>query len=132
MTDQPAAAPTPERWGIMNDGPIGDGKPWTAYGEAAPGLTICSTHNTEPVCRVLGYLQPVEAYAALIAAAPETAAERDRLKVVNEGLVALLRDALPHVEGVANALTIMTGPVVGPVDRLASEISAALAEAHKP
>ena len=65
------------------------------------------------------------AYASLIVC---TAAERDRLVEVNEGLIALLREALPHVEGVANSLTIMTGPIVGPVDRLTSEIQAVLAE----
>lgn len=35
--------------------------------------------------------------AILIAAAPETAAERDRLKEINAELLAALRDVLPHV-----------------------------------
>ena len=63
-------------WGIMHDGPIGDGKPWvafkgTVFEEVAPSLTIASPHNTEPICRVSGYLHPVMANAHLIAAAPE-------------------------------------------------------------
>lgn len=45
-------------------------EPWKAMMEAAPGLTIGSAHNTEPVCRVSGYLQPCVANAKLIAAAP--------------------------------------------------------------
>lgn len=57
-------------WGIMLDGPRGDGKPWTAYREAAPGLTIGSPDHTEPVARVSGYLRSAEANAALIANAP--------------------------------------------------------------
>ncbi len=62
----------------------------------------------------------------------ELIAERDRLAAINEGLVALLQEALPHVESTANSLTLMTGPIVGPVDRLASEIQAALDEARQP
>jgi len=54
-------------WGIMNDAALR--KP--AFMEEAPGITIASPHNTEPICRVSGYLQPLEANTALIAAAPE-------------------------------------------------------------
>ena len=57
-------------WWIMNDG-RGDGKPWVAHMEAAAGLTVGSPANTEPICRVSGYLQPVEANTALICAAPD-------------------------------------------------------------
>lgn len=57
---------TPTPWGVMHDGPAGDGMPWVAFREAAPGLTIGSPHNTELICRVSGYLQPVEANAAHI------------------------------------------------------------------
>ena len=39
--------------------------------ESAPGLTIFSVHNTEPICRVSGYMQPVVENARLIAAAPD-------------------------------------------------------------
>ena len=35
-----------------------------------PGLTLGSVHNTEPICRVLGYAHDVVANARLIAAAP--------------------------------------------------------------
>ena len=34
--------------------------------EGAPGVTICSTDNSEPICRVSGYLQPLEANAEFI------------------------------------------------------------------
>lgn len=59
---------TPEPWGIMNDGPAGDGKPWQTYKELRPGLTISSPHNTEPIGRLSGYLQPIEANAERILA----------------------------------------------------------------
>jgi hypothetical protein len=59
----------------MMDGPDGDKRepwePWIAFREAAPGLTIASPSNTEPIARVSGYLQPVVANARLIAAAPD-------------------------------------------------------------
>ena len=58
--------------------------PWDAFGapgdqwipkqgslEAAPGLSIGSAHHTEPICRVNGYLLPLESNARLITAAPE-------------------------------------------------------------
>jgi hypothetical protein len=51
---------------IMRDGPVGDGKPWTAFMEAAPGLTIGTTDHTEPFCRVSGYLRDVEANTELL------------------------------------------------------------------
>jgi hypothetical protein len=73
------------------------------------------------------YASECEANARLIAAAPETAAERDQLKAENKALVALLKEARPHVEQMANALAV--GPVVGPVERLADEITAAIAKA---
>lgn len=66
----------------MNDGPIRGRKPWepwTAYMEAGAGLTIASPTNTEPICRVSGYLQPVVANARLIAAAPALLAALERL-----------------------------------------------------
>lgn len=62
---------TPGPWNIMHDGPRGDGKPWAAHLEAAPGLTLGCPSNTEPICRVSGYLMPAEANARLIAAAPK-------------------------------------------------------------
>lgn len=77
------AQPTPGPWYPMLDGPRIDRKewePWLALMEAAPGLTIGSVGHTEPICRVSGYLRPVEANARLIAAAPD--------------LLAVLRDAL--------------------------------------
>lgn len=60
-------------WGLMNDGPLNRPlwEPWTAYPEAAPGLTVGSTNHTEPVCRVSGYLRDAVANARLIIASPE-------------------------------------------------------------
>ena len=61
-------------WGAMSDGPvfrINLWQPWQGSLEAAPGLTIGSPHNTEMICRVSGYLQPVVANARLISLAPE-------------------------------------------------------------
>ena len=54
-------------WGFLGDGVLRK----AAYREAAPGITIASPHNTEPICRVSGYAQPLEANARLIAMAPE-------------------------------------------------------------
>jgi len=58
---------TPGAWGFMDDAAFR--KP--AFREAAPGITISSPSNTEPICRVSGYLQPLEANANLISAAPD-------------------------------------------------------------
>jgi len=66
--------PTPGPWEPMMDGPKRDRKPWEPWEasmEAAPGLTIGCRNNTEPICRVSGYLQPVKANARLIASAPD-------------------------------------------------------------
>lgn len=73
---EPESAPrfTPGPWGPMNDGPDLQRAPWTPWQaglEAAPGLTIASPENTEPICRVSGCLQPVVANAQLIAVAPD-------------------------------------------------------------
>ncbi len=57
-------------WGIMLDGPHGDGKPWLAFREAAPGLTVGAANHTEPVARMSGYLMSAEANAELVANAP--------------------------------------------------------------
>ena len=53
--------------------------------------------------------------------------EHDRIKASHAELVALLKDALPHVEKMANALA--TGPVAGPVEHLADDIQTVLAKA---
>ena len=77
---------TPGPWQPMNDGPRNrqPWEPWIAYAEAAPGLTIASPHNTEPICRVNGYLQPVEANARLIAAAPDLLAALETMLLHSE------------------------------------------------
>ncbi len=124
MIDQPpsTAAPTPGPWEACERGAYSDfdGNSRVILGSDRRIAVVQHSGTPED-----------EANTLLIAAAPETAAERARLVVVNEGLVALLQEALPHVEAMANSLTIMTGPIVGPVDRLASEIQTALDEARK-
>ena len=68
---------TPGPWGPMVSatGSQTDRDPYKEttqkYLEAAPGLDIGATCHTEPICRVSGYLQPLEANARLIAAAPD-------------------------------------------------------------
>ena len=78
---------TPAKWGIMPDGPQGDGKPWAAHMEAAAGLTIGCDSNTEPVCRVSGYLMPVKANARLIASAPALLSAMERIRSELDGNV---------------------------------------------
>lgn len=56
----------PGPYGIMLDGPRGDGKPWQAHGESRPGLTVGSIMHTEPVARMSGYLMPVQANAEFL------------------------------------------------------------------
>ena len=62
-------------WGIMADGPYGDGKPWKAHMESAEGLTIGSSYHTEPIARLSGYLHPVEANADFFIHAPQWLSE---------------------------------------------------------
>lgn len=85
---------------IMRDGPNGDGKPWQAYQEAAPGLTIGTTDHTEPLCRVSGYLRKVEAEANLIIeSVNEQEALRAKLKLAQDALrkaPALIRVRVPN------------------------------------
>ena len=57
---------TPPPWYVMQDAQCMR----AAFGEPSPGLTIASMSNSEPICRVYGYLQPLEANARLIVAAP--------------------------------------------------------------
>lgn len=58
---------TPKPWAFMNDAVLRK----AAFQEAAPGITIASPANSEPICRVSGYLHPLEANARLITAAPD-------------------------------------------------------------
>ena len=44
-------------------------------------------------------------------------------------LVALLKEALPHVEKMANVLA--TGPIAGPVEHLVNDIQSAILEIEK-
>ena len=52
-------------------GRYGTGKPMQGKLEAAPGLSIGSVTHTEPLCRVSGYLLPLEANAEFILHARE-------------------------------------------------------------
>ena len=61
-------------WGPMGNPNSTKEELWTPSKgamEPAPGLTIGSPHNAEPICRVLGYLQPVILNAHVIVASPE-------------------------------------------------------------
>ena len=56
---------TPLPWGPYGE-PDKRWEPTQGTLEAAPGLTIGSPANTEPICRVSGYLQPLQANADFI------------------------------------------------------------------
>lgn len=76
MTDQPVAAPTPGPW----------------YWESVKNPGFIPEHTLvgpDVLCRYW-HDKPPSADALLIAAAPDTAAERDRLLVKNAGLVKAL------------------------------------------
>lgn len=86
-----------DQWDIMRDGPNGDGEPWTAHREAAPGLTIGSHDHTEPLARVSGYLRNAKANAALIANAPSDIAfllEQLPIEQVDAGYDDVEREAM--------------------------------------
>lgn len=54
---------TPKPWGMT--------KAQQGSFEAAPGITVFSSSNTELICRVSGYLQPLAANAQLIVLSPD-------------------------------------------------------------
>ena len=119
MTDQPHAAPTPGPWHVSKAGYH------TIFNDDEVIVADCdSLDPRHPPA------DQIEANARLIAAAPATAAERDRLLAVNEGLVGALAEARPVV---FNA--------IDPIDqsakhetrrRILAVVDAALAEARKP
>jgi hypothetical protein len=75
----------------------------------------------------------MERYALLFAAAPATAAERDRLKVVNEGLVKALEDAEREMKIAHNHVSPTMQPgIYHNLKRSITLARAALDEAHKP
>ena len=78
MTDQPHAEPTP----------------WTALPYDSDWECARVVDPLHGICDVFGDPETATARAKLFAAAPETAAERDRLVEVNERLVVALRKAI--------------------------------------
>ena len=144
MTDQPAAEPTPGPWKACHDGECPCGQIWsipsdvpvaTVVGDKKHLVALVHDDWGDDAELIYGSLgrEAQRANARLIANAPATAAEHDRLLAVNEGLMALLQEALPHVEQMGNELA--TGPVAGPVEKLADAmgdaILVALDLAHK-
>lgn len=95
-------------WGVMHDGPKGDGEPWVAHMEAAPGLTVGAVEHTEPVARVSGYLYDVKANAALISHAPEDIA-------FLLALVEKQREALQHVADSGTDITVQRHGEILPI-----------------
>ena len=89
---------------------------------------------------VIGILggSPSEANAALIAAAPETAAERDRLRQVNEvmlealqGVIGYLGEGSEHPDPCSTNPTWLSGAdVEGPCDCYVGRVVAAIAAAE--
>ena len=92
--------------------------PWTLGpvepAEISKGHWI--THGSyKGVIGILGG-SPSEANAALIAAAPETAAERDRLRESNGAMLEALK---------AGVLAVANNPIGGPWEQVAAAIAAA-------
>jgi hypothetical protein len=89
---------TPGPWRFCSDGHIVS---------ASTGERVCTPHSTLLGGKVSDQIKDLKRNARLIAAAPETAAERDRLREVNAELVAALSELLaeaeefhnPHTEG---------------------------------
>jgi hypothetical protein len=120
--EQRANAAMPGPWGRMGS-PGKPVVPTQGSMEAAPGLTIGSIGNTEPIARFSGYLMPLEANVefciharedvpwligevkrlrAIEAAAREVAVSRPPMLVTNaehEGAFRVLRTALAAKEG---------------------------------
>ena len=116
MTDQPAA-PTPGPWRAKQQ----RWNHWTIHDQGIKQIATCiaGTSRRQPD------IDEVKANARLIAAAPAAAAERDRLKMVNEGLVKALETLRPMC-GAPHDYTIAD---VWKAQRFAD---AALDEARKP
>ncbi len=92
MTDQPAA-PTPPPYHVTgsDDGP---GQRYLHIGAANNIQVLASMNPAHP---------DTPANAKLFAAAPDTVAERDRLRVVIEGLVGALEDMTDRFESALEA-----------------------------
>lgn len=123
MTDQPTQ-PTFQIW---------EGERWKVE-----QMKNCYTiHNGDFIIATLDFVrwrpEQAKAYADLIGAAPETEAERDRLKVVNEGLVKALEEAEEYFDQRADAeyLPDHAAPVGNKEMDLLTLVRAALDEARQ-
>ena len=120
MTDQPAAEPTPDRW-FVRECPHAYGDIEVVLGDDFTIYIPLKAIDWNDAKR-----WRMKNHAKLIAAAPATAAERDRLVKVNEGLVKALEALLRETELAGNANADDYGwPTVIPQAR------AALDEARK-
>ena len=98
--------------------------PWYATtlthdGETYSHVQSASINEDNYVARVDVMDEQGEANAALIAAAPETAVERDRLRQVNEAMLEALK---------AVVLAVANNPTGGPWEQVAAAIAAAEGE----
>ena len=101
--------------------------PWTIY---EPELDITAydeaADRTVTVAMMCDDAEPErEANAALIAAAPETAAERDRLRQVNEVMLEALRAAHKHAHKALTAESNSYTDEANMLDVVAAAIAAA-------
>jgi hypothetical protein len=107
---------TPGPWSVFNDGygedcdPPEPGKRWLSVSDSGENeIAVLINRVGEPT-------PTQEANAALIAAAPETAAERDRLRESNEVMLEALK---------AVVLAVANNPTGGPWEQVTAAIAAA-------
>jgi hypothetical protein len=81
---------TPGPWRFSSDGHIVS---------ASTGERVCTPHSTLLGGKVSDQIKDLKRNARLIAAAPETAAERDRLREVNAELLAALKKLCADCNG---------------------------------
>jgi hypothetical protein len=89
------SAHTPGPWRFSSDGHIVS---------ASTGERVCTPHSTLLGGKVSDQIKDLKRNARLIAAAPETAAERDRLREVNAELLAALLAMQAFIEGEPDAV----------------------------
>ncbi len=83
---------------------------WDVYGELGELVAVADAVFTN--------LATAQANASLIVAAPETAAERDRLKASNAELLEALRDVLHHqVYGTSTSLPLAIERAQAAIDK---------------
>ncbi len=129
MTDQPAAEPTPGDWLIQ-------GNPRDGFPPDIIAKTERGQLGIDIVARLLSHVpqfngtpEELWANARLLASAKATAAERDRLVKVNEGLVKALEKLMAGI----NAMRFGDGPPpLHEWQEVWDEARAALDEARQP